>query len=114
MTVVTSENLTQINSNLTLTKAKQLFEEVINSENIETIKKNNEEYTVIVLNKITGFEKVNVKSYGNDGSSKNSTMTVPVYSNFYLVFEGEKYFFSGIAYEAMISSKRNILNLLIY
>ncbi len=113
ITGVTSEALTQINSNLTLTRSKELFKEVINSENTVTKKINNKEYTIIVMEKVTGFEKVSVKSYDSNGSSKNSTMSVPVYSKFYLVFEGEKYFFSGLAYEAMIGPKRDMLNLLL-
>ena len=115
MNNVTAEDLTQINNGLTLSNAKQIFEEDFDEDDIITKTYEDEKYTILVMKKITGTRKVTYESNNTfDSGRTNETMTILIMTKFYLVFKGENYFFSGFGYEAKNSPKSKILNSLIY
>lgn len=127
--IATSEDLTQVNNRTTLNEAKAMFEDIYEEESIITKKIGDTYYTVLVVQKVTVTEKekytttTSQPAIGTDSHGNPTTRTEfrdetrekynNTFTNFYLVFKGQDYVFSGFGYEAKISPKSDLLNSLI-
>lgn len=124
--IVTSDELALLNTGLTLEKAEEIYEGLYDDEE-GVVKKEvgGKKYTIITLMRITSVEKETYQAstfgqtmgYDNKGNPTMKTEVVEEtrtrrnnkYTNFYLIFEGQNYLFSGYGYEAKISHRSPIL-----
>lgn len=112
--IATSEDLLHINSKLNLSEAKEVFEGQYEHNSI--IKKNvgNDDYTVLIIKRITSVEKKSYSTYDSyQGRQVSRSRDVSNFTNFYLVFKNDEHFFAGYGYETEISTKRELLNSII-
>ncbi len=126
--VVTSDELSMISTKLTLDKAKELFSDLFDSdEDVVKTKVKNKDYTIIILKRVTSAKKetyqvnsgsrystdYNGRSVYQGTSTDTKTNKFETKTNFYLIFDGQNYVFSGYGYEAKINHNRKLLTELI-